>query len=105
MVAYTVARRTREMGIRFALGASRGEVVRQAVGGGLKAVAGGLVVGLPLAVLAGSLLRSLLLGVGPFDPVSLLGVPTLLILVALAATWTPARRAARLDPVTALRSE
>jgi predicted permease len=105
MVSYSAARRTREMGIRLALGADAGRVVAMVVKGGLTVVLVGGVVGLGASVLLGSLVERFLYGVGAFDPLALLAAPALLAAVALLATWLPARRVSRVDPVNALRSE
>jgi len=104
-MAYTVARRTPEIGLRMALGASlrnvRGLVLREA----MTMTAIGLVIGLPAALAAGRLARSLLFGVAPGDPLLLLGAGLLLIGVMLAAAYLPARRATKVDPMIALRCE
>ena len=105
LVSYSVARRTREVGIRLALGAERGEVVAMVVRSGLALVAVGGVVGLVLAVFAGSALERYLIQVGSLDPVALTAVPVLLFCIAGLAAWLPARRAARVNPMAALRSE
>lgn len=105
MMAYTVARRTSEIGIRMALGASarhvRGLVLREA----MTMAAVGLSIGLPAAFAAGRLARSLLFGVGPGDPLLLAVAGLLLIGVMLLAAYVPARRATRIDPMAALRIE
>jgi len=100
-----VAERTREIGIRMALGAGAGEVLGMVVRQGLRPVLVGTALGLPGALAAGRLLRSMLFGIGPTDPVTFLGVPLLVGLVAVLASALPARRAARMDPVSALRAE
>lgn len=105
MVRCAVARRTREMGIRLALGAERGTVVALMVRGGLALVAVGGLVGLLAALGLGRLLEGWLYGVGGTDPMVLLAAPALLGLVALAAAYLPARRVSRVNPVEALRSE
>ena len=105
VLSYHVSQRTREIGVRVALGAGRREVVGMVVGRATRLVAFGLAVGLALALGAGQLLRSQLIGVGPRDPVTYLGIALLLALVALVASWLPARRAARVDPMVALRYE
>jgi len=104
-VSYAVAQRSREVGIRLSLGAARGSVVRLLLVGGLRLVAGGVLVGLGLAIIVGKLLEGLLFGVRGIDPVTLVVVPLVLILVTLLAAWVPARRAGRIDPVVALKSE
>jgi predicted permease len=107
MVAYSVARRTREMGIRLALGADRSRVVRMVVAGGAVLVGLGAVVGIAGSIGLGTVIgrSSFLLGVPALDPLSLLAAPALLAVVAGLATWLPARRASSVDPVRALRSE
>ncbi|HEX5727660.1 MAG TPA: ABC transporter permease [Longimicrobiaceae bacterium] len=105
VVSYGVGQRTREIGIRAALGAGRGAVVRLVLGESLRTVAVGGAVGIALALLAGVVVRGLLYGVSPADPAVLLGTPLLLGAVALLASWLPARRAARVDPMIALRAE
>jgi predicted permease len=105
IVAYTVARRRREIGVRMALGATRHAIVRL-VGGQMVRVAGtGAVVGLLLAAVAAQVLRVLLYGIAPLDPLSFGGAALLLAVVALAACALPARRAVAINPVEALRTE
>jgi predicted permease len=105
VVSHAVARRTREVGIRVSLGATGGEVVRLLVGSGMRLVGVGVAVGMVLALGAGALLARFLYGLGLVDPVTLAGVPLVLAAVALLAAWLPARRAARVDPVEALRAD
>lgn len=105
MVSYSVARRTREVGIRLALGAERREVVGMVVKSGLSLVGVGALVGLGLAVFAGSALERYLIQVEALDPMALTAVPLLLFTIAGLAAWLPARRAARVNPMEALRSE
>ena len=105
VLAFSVARRTREIGIRMALGAARREVIELVVGQGMRLAIIGLVLGVAGALVAGRLLRSFLFGVAPNDFLTFVGVAALLSVVALFACWLPARRAARVDPMVALRSE
>jgi ABC-type antimicrobial peptide transport system permease subunit len=105
VISYLVTQRTREIGVRMALGATgnevRGMVLRQGVG--LAIV--GAAIGLLGTVLTGRVLRSLMVGVDPGDPVVYAVVAALLVFVAAAATYLPARRATRIDPSEALRPE
>jgi predicted permease len=105
VVAFTVSRRTREIGIRMALGATAGAVLRGVLGGSLRLVGAGLVVGLLAALGAGKAAQSMLYGVGAADPALLLGTPLLLGSVGLLASYLPARRAAATHPGLALRAE
>lgn len=105
VVAYAVSERTREIGVRVALGADRGEIAGMVVRQGLAPTLVGVVLGLGGAAIGTRVLSSLLHDVGQFDPVSFSVAPVVLLLVALTATLIPARRAARVDPVVALRSE
>jgi predicted permease len=103
VVSYTVNRRTREIGIRMALGAARSDVLNMVLGEGLRRVAIGLALGAAGSAAAGQLLHKFLYGVSPADPIAWIGVAILLSAVALAASWLPARRASRVDPMVALR--
>jgi predicted permease len=105
VVAYLVARRTREIGIRMALGATRGAVVRMVVAQGLRPAAAGVVLGLAGAYLGSRILRSLLYNVEPGDPVTLAGVTALLLVIVVAAIIVPARQAIKIPPAAALRAE
>jgi ABC-type antimicrobial peptide transport system permease subunit len=100
--AYMVRQRTREIGLRMALGAHPAQVVRLVLTSNLRALACGLAAGLAGAFAASRLLRSMMNGVSPFDPLAYVGVFALLIAAAIGASALPARRAARVDPVTAL---
>lgn len=104
-MANLVSGRARELGVRLALGAVPGTLARLVLGDGLRLAAWGGLGGLALAFWIGRAVESRLYGVGPFDPVSLAGTLALLAGVALLAAWLPARRAARVDPVQALRVE
>jgi ABC-type antimicrobial peptide transport system permease subunit len=105
MTAYAVAQRTREIGVRVALGAGARDVVALTARRGLALMGVGLAAGLALTLAAGGVFRTILFGVTPSDPAVLLGAPLLLGAVGLLATWLPARRAARVDPMVALRAE
>ena len=105
VLAYSVAQRTREIGVRMALGARPFDVTRMILGRGLKLSAIGLVAGAALAGVLGVLLRTLLFGVTPAAPLVYAGTAAALVIVALAACVIPAQRAARVDPVVALRDE
>lgn len=103
VMAYTVAQRRQEIGIRMALGAQRGDVLRLVIGGGMKLTAVGVALGVAAALALTRLLKALLYGVTPFDAPTLAAVATLLCMIALLACWLPARRASRLNPLIALR--
>ncbi|HET6887683.1 MAG TPA: FtsX-like permease family protein, partial [Candidatus Udaeobacter sp.] len=105
VMALIVTQRTREMGIRFALGASRGDVLRLVLGQGAVLVGIGLAAGLFGAFVASRALRSVLYDVAPLDPAALISALLTLSLVALIACFLPARRASRVDPIEALRTE
>jgi putative ABC transport system permease protein len=105
VVSYSVAQRTNEMGIRMALGAQPGNIRRMVLGQSLLPVCAGLVAGVVASVVLGRVLGSLLFGVSAWDPVTISGVLTLLIAVAVTATLPPVRRATRVDPASALRYE
>jgi predicted permease len=105
VTAYGVSQRTREIGIRMALGAQRSDVFRLIVGGGMKLILVGIVVGVVAALALTRLLASLLYGVGASDPLTFGSVIAVLTLVALLANYLPARSATQVDPLTALREE
>jgi len=105
VVSFTVAQRTREIGIRMALGARSSDVTRLMLTQGLGPCLAGISVGMAAALIMTRLLSGFLFGVQPTDPVTFLGVCFLLIAVALVACWLPARRASRVDPMVALRNE
>ena len=105
MTAYSVTQRTREIGIRAALGASRSEVLLLVVGKGIRRALAGIAIGMVAALGATRLMSSLLFGIGAGDPLTFFGVAALLLLVGLAACYIPARRAMQVDPMVALRYE
>ncbi len=105
VMAYSVVQRTNEIGIRIALGAAQSSIFRLVVGQAMSLVAISVVIGLVGAFAATHLLNSLLFGVGAWDPLTFIGIVLLVSLVAFLAAWLPARRAARVDPIIALRAE
>jgi predicted permease len=105
VISYFVGQRTREIGIRVALGADRADVMRLVLGHGVKMACVGVVIGLAASLGLTRLMTNMLYGVSPTDPLTFLGVAILLTLVALAACYIPARRAMRVDPIVALRYE
>jgi predicted lysophospholipase L1 biosynthesis ABC-type transport system permease subunit len=105
VVSYSVSRRTREIGIRMALGARAADVRGLVLSQSAAPIAAGLVLGLALGAAEARLLREFLYGVSPFDPLTFAVVSLLLAACGTAAAWLPARRAARIDPMKALRTE
>jgi putative ABC transport system permease protein len=105
VISYAVSQRTQEIGVRVALGAQKGDVLKLIVGHGALLGGVGIAIGLVGALSVTRLLRTMLFGVSPFDPASFVGVSLLLTTIALVASYVPARRAARVDPVEALRYE
>jgi ABC-type antimicrobial peptide transport system permease subunit len=105
VINYSVKLRTRELGVRMALGAQRGDVLRLVLGRGVQLAALGLVVGLGASFALGRVLDSLLYHVSIFNPVALFATSSLLAATVLLASYLPARRAARLDPMRTLREE
>jgi predicted permease len=105
VIAFVVGQRTREFGVRMALGADRTGILRQGLGQGARLAAIGLIVGIGLSMLAAPLLASLLVRVSPTDVLTYSATAALLFGVALAACWLPARRAASVDPIEALRTD
>ena len=104
-MSYNVGRRTNEIGIRMALGAQRGDVLRLVMKESMLLVVVGVALGLTLAVAAGRLVRSLLFGLSPTDPFTIFLAAVVLIAVAGIAGYLPARRASRVDPMVALHDE
>ncbi len=105
LIAYVVSWRTREIGIRLALGAMRWQIVGAIVKQSLLLAVGGSVAGLAVAALLMQFLRSFLFGVSVLDPVTFTAVPAVMLLLSLFAAWVPARRAAGVDPMETLRRE
>jgi ABC-type antimicrobial peptide transport system permease subunit len=104
-VAYTVARRTFDIGMRMALGAEKGRIMREVSVGAAKLGAWGVVVGVVLSLMMVQLVRSMLVGVGTSDPVSLGGAVGVLMLTVVVAAFVPGWRATRVNPMGALRME
>jgi ABC-type antimicrobial peptide transport system permease subunit len=104
-IGYAVARRTREIGVRIALGASRRTVMRMVVGHALLVTLAGIAIGVPCALGAGRWIRSLLFGLSPSDPLAIVAAASFFVVVGALAGLFPALRACSVDPATALRSE
>jgi putative ABC transport system permease protein len=105
VMTYNVTQRRREIGVRVALGAQRGQVLRTILGEGMMTTGIGIILGVIAAVALTRTIRSLLFGVTPTDPVTFALVVLLLTMVATLASYLPARRATRVDPMEALRQE
>jgi putative ABC transport system permease protein len=105
VIAFSVGRRTREIGVRVALGAQRGDVLGMVVGEGMRLAVIGVVIGVVLAVGATRLIAAFLFDVSPLDAITFTAMAALFVGVALVASYLPARRAAATDPLTALRSD
>ncbi len=105
VMAYTFSQRTNEIGIRIAMGAQRGDILKIAVGEGALIVAFGLAAGLAGSLVLTRFLQTMLFDVKATDPITFVGISALLAAVALAACFVPARRATRVDPLVALRHE
>ncbi|HTM24588.1 MAG TPA: ABC transporter permease [Vicinamibacterales bacterium] len=105
VIAYSTAQRTHEIGVRVALGATRVDVLQMVLRDGLRIGAAGTVIGIAAAAAASRLLSGLLFGISPHDPLTFVALPTGLLMVALLASWIPARRALAVEPITALRGE
>jgi ABC-type antimicrobial peptide transport system permease subunit len=105
VVAYAVSQRTREIGVRMALGASPGDVQWMVLNHGLRITAAGIAIGLVFSAAAARLLRGYLYGLSPFDPIAFGGACLAWIAIAMLASWIPSRRATRVDPLIALKWE
>jgi len=105
VLAYAVGQRTQEFGVRIAMGASSSDVLRLVIGRGMLLAAVGAAVGIAVSLGATRLMSGFLYGVSPVDPVTLVGVPLVLGLVALLACYLPARRATKVDPIVVLRAQ
>jgi putative ABC transport system permease protein len=105
VMSYSVAQRTREIGIRIALGARRANVLQMTVKHGLQLVSAGMLIGLMAAVLLTRVMASLLFGISATDPFTFIGISLVLLAVAILASYVPALRATRVDPLTALRAQ
>jgi ABC-type antimicrobial peptide transport system permease subunit len=105
VIAYLVADRTREIGVRIALGASGERIVRDVVLGAIATTALGIVIGSAIAIAAGRFIEPLLFNVSSRNPTVLGGVAAVVLAIAILAAWSPARRASRVDPVIALRAD
>ena len=105
VIAFATAQRTREIGVRMALGASNASIARLIMRDGLRLGGVGVALGVLTALIAGSLLESLLIGIGAADPLSFVVAAAFLLIVTAIASYLPARRALRVDPAAALRAE
>jgi ABC-type antimicrobial peptide transport system permease subunit len=105
VLSYSTAQRTREIGLRVALGAERGSVLRLVVGGGVRLAVLGLAIGIGAALLLTRLMTGLLYGVQPTDPLTFVGVSAVLGASSILACYIPARKATKIDPMVALRYE
>jgi ABC-type antimicrobial peptide transport system permease subunit len=103
LLAYLVGQRSQEIGVRIALGAQRGNILKMVLGQGGYLAGVGIVVGLILAAIIAPLISTVFYGIHAIDPIVFLAVPLILLLVSIAASYFPARRAARISPIAALR--
>ena len=103
VMSYSVAQRTREIGIRMALGAQRSDVLKMTIGQGLKLVGAGVAIGLVAAMIVTRVMTSLLFGISATDPLTFVSIGAMLLAVSLLASYIPALRATRVDPMIALR--
>ena len=105
VTSYAVNQRTREIGVRMALGANPTTVLALVLGRGMVLVGVGIVAGLAISLLSAGVLQSLVARISPRDPLTFVSTPAVLLMVALAANYVPARRATRIDPLVALRPD
>jgi putative ABC transport system permease protein len=105
VIAYAVSQRTHELGVRVALGATGERISRMVIGEGLMLTAVGVIVGLAASLAGARLVSSLLFGVSVVDPLTIAAVVAVLATVAALASWLPARRAGRVDPLVAMRGD
>ena len=105
MIAYSTARRTHEIGLRMALGAAAGDVLKMVLWQGLRFLAAGIAAGLAASFALSRIIAGQLWGVSAYDPLTLAAVVLLLIIIGTLACWIPARRATRINPLAALRCE
>jgi putative ABC transport system permease protein len=105
VMSYAVAQRTREIGIRIALGAPRADVLQMTIMQGLKLVGAGMMIGLLAALLVTRVMATLLFGITATDPITFVGISLVLFTVAILASYVPALRATRVDPIVALRAQ
>jgi ABC-type antimicrobial peptide transport system permease subunit len=103
VVSYFVASRSAELGIRIALGATPGRLHREVLGHAARLIGGGIALGVPAAMILAFALKTFLAGLSPLDPIAFAAAAAVMVIVAFAASYLPARRVARVDPLTALR--
>jgi putative ABC transport system permease protein len=104
-MSYSVAQRTQEIGIRITLGARRADVMQMTIKQGLKLVGAGMILGLAAAFILTRLLESLLFGISATDPATFFGISLVLLAIAILASYIPALRATKVDPIIALRAQ